>query len=239
MKKESFLGVDVSPLTYDQIINELQNRIERKEQSTIIAVNPEKVMTAQKNEQLKRLINHSTFQIPDGIGIVLASKLRKGQVKDRVTGVDMMERLLQLSEEQKHPVFLYGAKSDVVQQATDNIQKKYPGIQIAGVMDGYEKDEEKIIQAIQASGARLLFVALGSPTQELFIERNLALLPNVYVFQGVGGSFDVMSGNVKRAPLWTRKLGLEWLYRLLSNPSRFKRQLKLPQFLIRIWREKK
>lgn len=239
MKKESFLGVDVSPLTYDQIINELQNRIERKEQSTIIAVNPEKVMTAQKNEQLKRLINHSTFQIPDGIGIVLASKLRKGQVKDRVTGVDMMERLLQLSEEQKHPVFLYGAKSDVVQQAADNIQKKYPGIQIAGVMDGYEKDEEKIIQAIQASGARLLFVALGSPTQELFIERNLALLPNVYVFQGVGGSFDVMSGNVKRAPLWTRKLGLEWLYRLLSNPSRFKRQLKLPQFLIRIWREKK
>lgn len=239
MKKESFLGVDVSPLTYDQIINELQNRIERKEQSTIIAVNPEKVMTAQKNEQLKRLINHSTFQIPDGIGIVLASKLRKGQVKDRVTGVDMMERLLQFSEEQKHPVFLYGAKSDVVQQAADNIQKKYPGIQIAGVMDGYEKDEEKIIQAIQASGARLLFVALGSPTQELFIERNLALLPNVYVFQGVGGSFDVMSGNVKRAPLWTRKLGLEWLYRLLSNPSRFKRQLKLPQFLIRIWREKK
>lgn len=239
MKKESFLGVDVSPFTYDQIINELQNRIERKEQSTIIAVNPEKVMTAQKNEQLKRLINHSTFQIPDGIGIVLASKLRKGQVKDRVTGVDMMERLLQLSEEQKHPVFLYGAKSDVVQQAADNIQKKYPGIQIAGVMDGYEKDEEKIIQAIQASGARLLFVALGSPTQELFIERNLALLPNVYVFQGVGGSFDVMSGNVKRAPLWTRKLGLEWLYRLLSNPSRFKRQLKLPQFLISIWREKK
>lgn len=229
----------MSPLTYDQIINELQNRIERKEQSTIIAVNPEKVMTAQKNEQLKRLINHSTFQIPDGIGIVLASKLRKGQVKDRVTGVDMMERLLQLSEEQKHPVFLYGAKSDVVQQAADNIQKKYSGIQIAGVMDGYEKDEEKIIQAIQASGARLLFVALGSPTQELFIERNLALLPNVYVFQGVGGSFDVMSGNVKRAPLWTRKLGLEWLYRLLSNPSRFKRQLKLPQFLIRILREKK
>ncbi len=232
--KETYLGVDVSPLTYEGIIASLEQRMERNEQSTIIAVNPEKVMTAQTNDTLKRLINTSTFQIADGIGIILASKLKKGAITERVTGVDMMARLLEFARDNDYPIYMYGAKRQVLDKAKANIERTYPGITIAGSTDGYEQDEEKIVSQIEASGAKLLFVALGSPKQELWIERHMNRLSNVLVFQGVGGSFDVFSGTVKRAPALFRKTGTEWLYRLITNPSRWKRQLNLPRFLIRI-----
>ena len=232
--KETYLGVDVSPLTYEGIIDELRKRMTRGEQSTIIAVNPEKVMTAQDNATLKRLINESTFQIADGIGIILASKLKGGNITERVTGVDMMARLLAFAKDEQHPIYMYGAKKEVLELAKSNIERDYPGIVIAGSTDGYERDEERIIRDIQESGAKILFVALGSPKQELWIERNMSRLPNVQVFQGVGGSFDVFSGTVKRAPKMFRKTGTEWLYRLITDPSRLKRQMNLPRFLIRI-----
>lgn len=208
--------------------------MQRGDKSTIIAVNPEKVMTAQKDPQVKELINGSTFQIADGVGILLASKLKKGNITSRVTGVDMMARLLKFAAEEKHPIYLYGAKKEVIDLAAANIARDYPGIEIAGLTDGYEQDEEALIQRINDSGAKIIFVALGSPKQELWIQRNINKLQNVLVFQGVGGSFDVFSGTVKRAPAIFRKFGIEWLYRLVSDPRRMKRQLNLPRFLIRI-----
>ncbi|WP_203248498.1 WecB/TagA/CpsF family glycosyltransferase [Sporosarcina beigongshangi] len=232
--KESYLGVQVSPLTYEGIVTEIKSRMTQGQQSTIIAVNPEKVMTAQKNPEVKDLINSSTFQIADGVGILLASKLKKGNIKSRVTGVDMMARLLKFAAEDNHPIYLYGAKKEVVELAATNIQRDNPGIEIAGMTDGYEQDEQALIDRIHSSGAAIIFVALGSPKQELWIQRNISKLPNVFVFQGVGGSFDVFSGTVKRAPALFRKTGTEWLYRLLSNPTRLKRQLNLPRFLLSI-----
>lgn len=232
--KETYLGVHVSPLTYEGIISEIKTRMEANLQSTIIAVNPEKVMTAQKNPEVKSLINGSTFQIADGVGILLASKLKKGAITSRVTGVDMMARLLKFAADEQHPVYLYGAKKEVVQQAATNIQQQHPTIRIAGTTDGYEQDEEALIQRINESGAKIIFVALGSPKQELWIRRNMDKLKNVLVFQGVGGSFDVFSGTVKRAPAAFRNTGTEWLYRLASDPKRIKRQLNLPKFLLRI-----
>jgi len=232
--KETYLGVDVSPLTYEGILSELRSRMANQQQSTIIAVNPEKVMTAQKDPQVKELINNSTFQIADGVGILLASKLKKGTIQSRVTGVDMMERLLQFAAEENHPVYFYGAKEEVVTKAISNIKDKFPFIKVAGYTNGYEKDEEALVERIKESGAEILFVALGSPKQELWIKRNMEALSNVLVFQGVGGSFDVFSGMVKRAPALFRKLGIEWLYRLLIDPKRIKRQMNLPKFLIRV-----
>ncbi|MFJ7934359.1 WecB/TagA/CpsF family glycosyltransferase [Sporosarcina sp. NPDC096371] len=232
--KESYLGVHVSPLTYEGIVGELKTRMSQDKQSTIIAVNPEKVMTAQKDPQLLELINNSTFQIADGVGILLASKLRKGQITSRVTGVDMMARNLKFAAEDKHPIYLYGAKKEVIELAAANIQRDYPGIIIAGMTDGYEQDEDALVTRIHNSGARMLFVALGSPKQELWIRRNMDRLRNVLVFQGVGGSFDVFSGTVKRAPSVFRKTGTEWLFRLMSDPKRLKRQLNLPRFLLKI-----
>lgn len=237
--KESYLGVHVSPLTYEGIITEIKERMSRADKSTIIAVNPEKVITAQKDSGVKELINGSTFQIADGVGILLASKLKKGKINARVTGVDMMARLLKLAAEEKHPIYLYGAKKEVIDLAAANITRDNPGIQVAGLTDGYEQDEEALIQRINDSGAKMIFVALGSPKQELWIQRNINKLRNVLVFQGVGGSFDVFSGTVKRAPSIFRKLGLEWLYRLVSDPRRIKRQLNLPRFLIKILLDKR
>ncbi|MDW0116329.1 WecB/TagA/CpsF family glycosyltransferase [Sporosarcina thermotolerans] len=232
--KETYLGVHVSPLTYEGIINEIKPRMTAGQQSTIIAVNPEKVMAAQKNPEVKQLINGSTFQIPDGVGILLASKMKNGKIHSRVTGVDMMARLLKFAADENHPIYLYGAKNEVVQKAAENIKQQNPGITIAGITDGYEQDEAALILRINESGAEIIFVALGSPKQELWIKRNMDNLKNVLVFQGVGGSFDVFSGTVKRAPALFRNTGTEWLYRLASDPKRIKRQMNLPLFLMNI-----
>lgn len=236
--KESYLGVDVSPLSYTGIIEDLRKRIASGQQSTIIAVNPEKVMAAQRDPQVKELINASTYQIADGVGILLAAKLKGGNITSRVTGVDMMATLLKFAEEDGHPVYFYGAKEEVVAKAISNIQETHPNIRVAGYTNGFEADEAALVSRIHQSGAKILFVALGSPKQELWIRRNLQKLPNVQVFQGVGGSFDVFSGTVKRAPAPFRKLGLEWLYRLGSSPSRIKRQMNLPVFLMKVMRSR-
>lgn len=233
MKKEQYLGVDVSPLNYEEIIDDIRQRIEAGKQSTIIAVNPEKVMAANNNSELKNLINDSTYQIPDGVGIILASKLKKGNIRSRVTGVDMMERLIRFAAEEDRKVFLYGAKEEVVVRAKKNLEEKYQGLNIVGYENGYVQDQEALLKKINDSEAELLFVAMGSPKQELWIQENKPKLA-VKVFQGVGGSFDVFAGKVQRAPKVYRQLGLEWFYRLIKEPKRLKRQMALPKFLIKI-----
>ena len=237
MQKETYFGVNVSPMGYDEILNDLEKRMERNEKSTIIAVNPEKVMAAEKDEQLRDLINNSTYGIPDGVGILLASKLKKGGITSRVTGVDMMDRLLQFAAVKGYRVFLYGAKEEVVKTAKEKIEEKYPTINISGYENGYVQDASAVVKKINDAQADLLFVAMGSPKQELWIREHMNEL-SAKVFQGVGGSFDVFAGNVKRAPLFFRKLGLEWFYRLVKEPHRLKRQMALPKFLMRVIRSK-
>ncbi|KZR57555.1 WecB/TagA/CpsF family glycosyltransferase [Pseudobacillus badius] len=238
MDKEQYLGVSVSPYTYEEIIADIGKRMEEGLQSTVIAVNPEKVITANHDPLIKELINESTYQIPDGVGILVASKLKNGDVRERVTGVDMMGRLLQFAAERGHGVFFYGAREEVVRTAKEKLEASIPNLHIAGYANGYVDDQEALIKQIQESGASLLFVALGSPRQELWIKKHMGELPNIKVFQGVGGSFDVYSGRVKRAPALYRKLGLEWLYRLMKEPKRLKRQMALPKFLWKVLTER-
>ena len=233
MKKEQYLGVNVITLNYDEIIEDIKKRMEADLTSTIIAVNPEKVITASKDEQIKTLINDATYQIPDGVGILIASRLKGGAIQSRVTGVDMMDRLLEFASDEGKKVFMYGAKEEVVATAKAKIEEKYPSIRITGYSNGYTKDQDELVRKINESGAEIIFVALGSPRQELWIRDHMKDL-NVKVYQGVGGSFDVFAGNVKRAPSFFRKAGLEWFYRLITDPKRFKRQLALPKFLFKI-----
>jgi N-acetylglucosaminyldiphosphoundecaprenol N-acetyl-beta-D-mannosaminyltransferase len=233
--KEKYLGVHVSPYSYDDIILEISKRMKVGLKSTLIAVNPEKVIAAQKNPELRNLINSSTFQIPDGIGILLASKLKGGKINSRVTGVDMMERLICFAAEHKHKVFLYGAKEEVVFNAKRKLEEKYPMLNISGYENGFVKDNENLVKKINDSEAELIFVAMGSPKQELWILENMGKLHTVSVLQGVGGSFDVFAGHVQRAPKVFRETGTEWLFRLVKEPKRFKRQLALPEFLARIF----
>lgn len=239
MKKENILGVDVSTLSYDKLKCNIVEDIKNNKKSFIVAINPEKILKARKDKNLKELLNKATYQIPDGIGVVYASKLTKGNIKSRVTGIDCMEMLCELSNEKGYRIFMYGAKEEVVVKAKEELEKKYPKINIVGYMNGYEKDNDKILKAINKSKAEIIFVAMGSPRQELWITNNMDKLC-VNVYQGVGGSFDVLSGNIKRAPKWMQDCGLEWLYRLLKEPKRIFRQIKLIKFIgLAIFKRKK
>ncbi|PZX05922.1 N-acetylglucosaminyldiphosphoundecaprenol N-acetyl-beta-D-mannosaminyltransferase [Psychrobacillus insolitus] len=229
--KEIILGVKVDTDNYDELIKKLFKRIDNKEKSLVVAINPEKLMKAKEDQSLKDLLNRAEFQIPDGIGVILASKLNKGNIKSRVTGIDMMDRIVREAAKTGKSIYLYGAKPGVADQAAQALRSKYPSLKIAGIQDGYEQDNEKVIQKINEVKPEILFVAMGSPRQENWIEANRdRLYPSLY--QGVGGSFDVLAGNVKRAPKLFLNTGTEWLYRLMIEPTRIKRQLALPLFLV-------
>ncbi|MBY0063679.1 glycosyltransferase [Priestia megaterium] len=233
--KENILGIDVCSDTYDELAAKLLQDIDKGRKSFIVAINPEKIMKAQEDRELKSLLNQATYQIPDGIGVILASKLKKGRIRERVTGIDMMLKLCQEATNNGKKIFLYGAKPGIADEAKAKLEEMFPGILIVGTLNGYEKNEEVIERTINDSGAEIVFVALGSPAQENWIIAHKEKL-NPSVYQGVGGSFDVISGRLNRAPAVFQKFGLEWLYRLLKEPWRWKRQLELPRFLLRVLR---
>jgi len=235
--KETILGINVSVDSYSGLISKIMEDIDRKRKSLIVAINPEKIMKAQKDQDLRALLNSAAYQIPDGVGVIIASKLKKGSIRNRITGIDMMLRLCEAARDHHKKVFLYGAKPGVAEKAKQELEVMYPGIQIVGTMDGYQKDQDVVKNAINQSHAEILFVAMGSPAQENWIIANMNdICPSIY--QGVGGSFDVISGNVKRAPKGFQSLGLEWFYRLIKEPWCLKRQLILPVFLVRALRDK-
>ena len=233
--KENILGIDVCSDTYDELAVKLLQDIDKGRKSFIVAINPEKIMKAQEDREIKSLLNQATYQIPDGIGVILASKLKKGRIRERVTGIDMMLKLCKEATNNGKRIFLYGAKPGIADEAKAKLEEMFPGILIVGTLNGYEKNEEVIERTINDSGAEIVFVALGSPAQENWIIAHKEKL-NPSVYQGVGGSFDVISGRLNRAPAVFQKFGLEWLYRLLKEPWRWKRQLELPRFLLRVLR---
>ena len=230
MNKERILGVAVSDLSYQNLETAIISDIETGKKSFIVAINPEKVLKARKDEKLAKLLDSADYPIADGIGVVIASRLKKGNIKSRVTGIECMDMICNLSNKKGYKIFMYGAKPEVIVKAKSTLEGKYPDINVVGCIDGYEQDNEKIISAINDSGADIVFVALGSPKQENWITANKEnLCPKI--FMGVGGSFDVLSGNIKRAPDFMLKMGLEWLYRLIIEPKRFFRQIKLLKFI--------
>ncbi|MEK5067169.1 WecB/TagA/CpsF family glycosyltransferase [Sporosarcina sp. FSL K6-1508] len=235
--KEEILGVQVNTENYDQLIPIVFRNIEDKKKSLVVAINPEKLMKAKEDPELKALLNRAEFQIPDGIGVIIASKLIKGNITSRVTGVDMMDRVVREAARTQKSIFLYGAKPGVADKAAQQLVATYPNLIVAGTQDGYEQDTSKVLDTINKAQPEILFVAMGSPKQEQWIEQHRDnLYPTLY--QGVGGSFDVLAGNVKRAPAAFQRMGAEWLYRLLKEPSRLKRQMNLPKFLFEVFKQK-
>ncbi len=231
--KENILGIDVCPFSMEETLHEAEKIIVNKEKGFIVAINPEKIMKGQKDLELKKLLNSANIQIPDGVGVVIASKLKRGRIKKRVTGIDLMMNLCDLASKKGYKIYMLGAAPNIAESAMGELKKKFPSLIVSGVNDGYFKDNEKqVIDNIYNSNSDILFVALGSPRQEYWIKQNIDNL-NVPLIMGVGGSFDVICGNIKRAPAWMRKCGLEWLYRLISEPWRFKRMMVLPKFLIK------
>jgi N-acetylglucosaminyldiphosphoundecaprenol N-acetyl-beta-D-mannosaminyltransferase len=207
---------------------------------TILAVNPEKVMKAQHDPVLRRALDAAGLLIPDGIGVVFAVRMLWGEHISRVPGAELMPAICALAAQRGYKVFLFGAGREVNEQAVARLQHQYPGIPIVGHHDGYvdEAGMPRLIDEINLCGAQILFVALGSPKQELWMEKYLPQLHHVRVCQGVGGTFDVIAGRVRRAPAFFRHTNLEWFYRLITDPKRALRQVALPQFTLAVFRAK-
>jgi N-acetylglucosaminyldiphosphoundecaprenol N-acetyl-beta-D-mannosaminyltransferase len=201
----------------------------------IFTPNPEIVMMAQKDLEYKDILAEGDLVIPDGIGIIIASKIKKLGLEKRLPGIEMMESILKYCNNAKKSIYLLGSNTENVEKAAANIAKTYPNIIIAGYHDGYFDDAEelRIVDRINEVKPDILFVAMGAPKQEKWMYKHRKIL-NVKVAMGVGGAIDVWAGAVKRAPKIFRKVGLEWFYRIATNPSRLKRGLLLPKFLLKV-----
>ncbi len=230
------LGVPVDMVDKQQAFSIFKEIFPQAGCSMIVTPNSEIIQNASKDESLKSLIAGADLIIPDGIGLVYASKIIGCPLSERVTGVDFLESIIAYLAKTGESIFLFGSKPGVAEKAADKMKEKYPGLVVAGTRNGYFQPEEEteIVSEIEESGADFLCVALGAPKQERFIADHRAEFTHVRGAIGVGGSLDVWAGEVKRAPEFYQKHGLEWLYRLIQQPARFKRMLALPAFMLRV-----
>lgn len=206
----------------------------------VLAVNPEKVFVLRQDAFLKRFFCDASLLIPDGIGMVKALRVLHGVKTLRVPGADLMQNICAEAPERGYRIFIYGSSEEVNSRACEVLRERYPGIRIVGRANGFVKPDEMsmLINKINASNADILFVAMGSPKQEKWMSKYAGELTTVKICQGIGGTLDTIVGTVKRAPLTWQKLGLEWFYRLLCQPSRFKRQLRCFKFAIEVYQQK-
>lgn len=227
------LGVYIDALNIDQTVEKVATFIKTGRPHRVITVNPEYLYQGQKRQELLDLANSADLLTADGIGIVWACKVAGQPVPERVTGIDLMQRLCARGETEGWRVFLLGSTPGVADAAAEKLTQQHPGLTIVGTQHGYFTDMEsdRIAKNIKEAAPDVLFVALGAPRQEQWIAQYQPQM-GVPVAMGVGGSFDVISGRKKRAPRWVQQLKIEWLYRLVSEPSRLKRQLVLPKFAL-------
>lgn len=200
----------------------LSNDLKNKHKRFIITVNPETLMLSENDKELKKILDGNYSFVPDGIAVVKAARKVGTNVAERITGIDIAEYLLKLANENKYSIYLFGAKAEVIEKLVNRIKVEYPNINILGYSNGYVKDRDKIMKDIIKKTPDICMVALGIPYQEKIIAQYFNKV-NKGIYIGVGGSFDVMSGTKKRAPKLFIKLNLEWLYRIIIEPSRLKR----------------
>lgn len=225
---------------YNRSMDDLLEDINKMDKANIVSGNPEVLYTALSNELLRNSFNREdSIIIPDGVGTVIASKLVGEKVEEKIAGIELMENIIKNCSKENKSIYLLGTKDEIVMKAAENIKEKYKNIKIAGVHNGFFDMQhcQEIIDDINKNNPYALFVAMGCPRQETFIELYKDSL-NCKVFMGVGGSLDVISGEVKRAPKWMINTGLEWLYRVSKEPWRIKRLGSVPRFLYMVLKER-
>lgn len=246
--KIDFFGVVIQNMTLNNLAEELEEVLKEKKFTKIYTPNTEIVMAARKSPELRYELNKGNYVIPDGIGLIYGARLRGIKMKERVTGFDTSMELLRLADENGYGLYLLGGKEGVAEEAMERLKVDYPGIRLTGCHHGYFKgshtghgvtsEEKNIFKGIRNNKTDILFVGFGFPKQEVWINTHGDAL-NLSVAIGNGGVIDILSGGAKRAPDIFIKLGLEWFYRLLTNPSRIKRQVVLPLFLLKVVIDKK
>ena len=238
--KVNVLGIPVDSITMESAVAKIEAFIQEASPHLIATANAEMVMLAQQDNELSNILQHASLVVPDGAGVVWAARYQGNEVRERVAGFDLTQRLLAESAIKGYRVYFFGAGPGIAEQAKQTAEARYPGIHIVKTRDGYftEADEAEIIEDIVSMQPHILLAALGVPKQEKWLMRNLNKL-QVPVAIGVGGTLDVMAGTVKRAPLWMQQANLEWLYRLLKQPQRAIRMLALPRFVLKVIMDKK
>jgi len=240
-KRIRILDVPVDMVNAAEAMTIFESLMNRDRCSLVVTPNSEIIVNASKNQELKKIIESAELIIPDGIGLVYASKIMGMPLNERVTGIDFLEDILIYLEKTEQSIFFLGSKPSyenvpsIAEQASKKMIDKFNDLKVAGTHHGYfqKVDESDIVKEINDSGADFLCVALGSPKQEKFIYEHINEL-NVKCAIGVGGSLDVWAGNLKRAPEFFRDHGLEWLYRFIQQPSRYKRMATLPFFMLKV-----
>ncbi len=228
-------GVPVVPFqSYDQALACIEATVEAREKTFWVAINPQKCFRAWHESNLLDLLNRADVGICDGVGVSLAARILHGQAIKRCTGCDLFLKVLPYAAKKGWGVFMLGASAESNAGACARLRQTYPDLRIVGHQDGYFTDSAQVVDQINASGADLVFVAMGSPTQEYWIAKHRELIDAPFCM-GVGGSFDVVSGRIRRAPGIFRRTGTEWLFQLLTEPhKRFKRQTVYVPFMLRV-----
>ncbi len=227
------LDVGIDRVNLEQAVGRVRELIaDHSRPSLVVTPNSEMLALAAEDRELARILNSADLAAADGIGVVIASRIMREPLQERVAGFDLISLLFKEMAEDDINFYFLGGKPGIVDQAAANLKSKYPALNISGYHHGYldQEKQEKVISEINEKNIDLLLVGMGVPLQEKFLDNNLKKL-NVGAAVTVGGSFDVLAGEVKRAPLWMQKAALEWFYRLLQEPSRFGRILSLPKFI--------
>jgi len=241
MKRVKICDIPVDVLTMDQTVEIIDQAISERKTIHHVVINAAKLVNAQKDKALKQSITDCDIINADGQAIVWASRFLNVPLPERVAGIDLMDELVRLSDRKNYKVFLLGAKEEIVQKVAGIYRQKYGNDIIAGYRNGYfKKDEElQVAQQIAASKADILFVAMSSPKKEIFLNTYKKEI-NMPFIMGVGGSFDVVAGFVKRAPVWMQKTGLEWFFRVIQEPKRMWKRYLVgnSEFIYLIMKEK-
>lgn len=235
-KPVKILGVPVHPLTMNESVAVLEEKLQKKEQAFVVTANAEIIMMCQQDKEYNNIVSEKAdLVLPDGAGAVWAGRYLGNEVPERVAGFDLYNQLLKLSADKGYKAYFFGGAPGVAEAAKNKAEELYPGVQIVGCRNGYftEAEEENIIKEINDAAPDMLFVALGAPKQEKWLVKyRNQLKPRVLM--GIGGSFDVLAGKMERAPKWMQEASLEWAFRLYKQPSRFMRMLALPKFVLKV-----
>lgn len=224
------MAVAFDNVTMNEAVAQTVEKVQNKSRCMVVTPNAEIAQSCVTDERLRDIISRAGLVLPDGVGVLYASRILKKPLKQRVPGVEFGENLISAMRDTGGSVYFLGGKPGVAEQAAHRMQVKYPGLKVAGYADGYFTDEDEAVRRVREAKPDVLLVCFGSPKQEYFIDNHFDEL-GATVMAGLGGSIDIYAGVVERAPDLFIRLGLEWFYRLITQPSRFGRMMKLPKYL--------